>query len=171
MMKVTKLCSPRMEIWLVLLPTQNLWDRRWAYLFSPILCITCYNKLWSLTLLRSCLFSFDVMSLTSQVLRIHLEHYDSSQEARELSSATVTTKERRSSSLGLGIFAGAVAVTSIGVLVYLKRSKAWSMLGWIWICSVYNKVMGKFKETSKPVEGKVTHFVGTRRKMQQCKAT
>ncbi|XP_047961193.1 CBS domain-containing protein CBSCBSPB3-like [Salvia hispanica] len=63
-------------------------------------------------------------SVGQKVLRIHLEHYDSSQEARELSSATVTTKERRSSSLGLGIFAGAVAVTSIGVLVYLKRSKA-----------------------------------------------
>ncbi|KAH6791355.1 CBS / octicosapeptide/Phox/Bemp1 domains-containing protein [Perilla frutescens var. frutescens] len=62
-------------------------------------------------------------SAGQKVLRINMEFYDVSEETREPSSATVTTKERRSSPLGYGILAvGAVAVTSIGVLVYLKRS-------------------------------------------------
>ncbi|KAK6150775.1 hypothetical protein DH2020_015707 [Rehmannia glutinosa] len=58
-----------------------------------------------------------------KVLRLHLDYYDSSQETTELSSAIVSAeKSGGSSSLRYGIFAGAVALTSIGVLVYLKRS-------------------------------------------------
>lgn len=67
--------------------------------------------------------SFDVRVLTLQVLRIQLEYYDSSEETREPTSATVTTKEGRSSPLRYGILAGAAVVASVGVLVYLKRSK------------------------------------------------
>ncbi|KAL7141926.1 hypothetical protein ABFS83_08G087800 [Erythranthe nasuta] len=58
-----------------------------------------------------------------KVLRLHLEYYESIQETRELLSDTVKKAEKGGSNfLRYGIFAGAVVVTSMGVLVYLKRS-------------------------------------------------
>ncbi|KAI3451600.1 hypothetical protein Pfo_008265 [Paulownia fortunei] len=62
-------------------------------------------------------------SVGLKVLRLHLDYYDSSQETRMLSSDTVSAEKGGSISLCYGIFAGAVVLTSIGVLVYLKRSK------------------------------------------------
>ncbi|KAK4416646.1 CBS domain-containing protein CBSCBSPB3 [Sesamum alatum] len=61
-------------------------------------------------------------SAGQKILRLHLDYYDSSQETTKPSSDTVIAEKDGSSSLRYGIFAGAVALTSIGVLVYLKRS-------------------------------------------------
>ncbi|KAK6150779.1 hypothetical protein DH2020_015711 [Rehmannia glutinosa] len=58
-----------------------------------------------------------------KVLRLHLDYYDSSEDTEKLSSETVSLEKGGGSNfLRYGIFAGAVALTSIGVLVYLKRS-------------------------------------------------
>ncbi|XP_020554677.1 CBS domain-containing protein CBSCBSPB3 isoform X1 [Sesamum indicum] len=62
------------------------------------------------------------ISKCQQILRLHLEYYDSSQETTKPSSDTVVAEKGGAASLHYGIFAGAVALTSIGVLVYLKRS-------------------------------------------------
>ncbi|KAL8045043.1 hypothetical protein ABFX02_08G086500 [Erythranthe guttata] len=62
-------------------------------------------------------------SVGLKVLRLHLESHNSSEQTRELLLDTVTAeKPRSSSSLRYGIFAGAVALTSITAMVYLKRS-------------------------------------------------
>ncbi|XWS29957.1 hypothetical protein CRYUN_Cryun24cG0075700 [Craigia yunnanensis] len=55
------------------------------------------------------------------VLRLHLDFSDSAQSITSQSS--VTTKRTGWASFHTGLFAGAVVLTSIGVLVYLKRSK------------------------------------------------
>ncbi|KAI3451596.1 hypothetical protein Pfo_008261 [Paulownia fortunei] len=58
-----------------------------------------------------------------KVLRLHMDYNDSSQETRKLSTDTVSAEKAGSLSLRYGIFTGAVALTSIGVLAYLKRTK------------------------------------------------
>ncbi|GFP84123.1 CBS domain-containing protein cbscbspb3 [Phtheirospermum japonicum] len=61
-----------------------------------------------------------------KVLRLHLEYYDSSEETEKVVLPEKTESAEKSGSISLGyygIFAGAVVLTSIGVLVYLKRSK------------------------------------------------
>ncbi|KAL2532824.1 CBS domain-containing protein CBSCBSPB3 [Abeliophyllum distichum] len=59
-----------------------------------------------------------------KVLRLHVEYHDSSEVTTKQQSDTVTVGRTGRIALGSGIFAGAVVLTSIGVLVYLKRSKA-----------------------------------------------
>ncbi|KAK4393741.1 CBS domain-containing protein CBSCBSPB3 [Sesamum angolense] len=61
-------------------------------------------------------------SAGQKILRLHLEYYESSQETTKPSSETIVAEKGGTASLRYGIFAGAVALTSIGVLVYLKRS-------------------------------------------------
>ncbi|PPD72313.1 hypothetical protein GOBAR_DD30788 [Gossypium barbadense] len=56
-----------------------------------------------------------------KVLRLYLDFPDSSQQITSQSS--VTAAETRWASFHTGLLAGAVVLTSIGVLVYLKRSK------------------------------------------------
>ncbi|TYG44057.1 hypothetical protein ES288_D11G068000v1 [Gossypium darwinii] len=56
-----------------------------------------------------------------KVLRLYLDFPDSSQQITSQSS--VTAVETRWASFHTGLLAGAVVLTSIGVLVYLKRSK------------------------------------------------
>lgn len=68
-------------------------------------------------------------SAGQKVLRLHLDYSDSIQQITEPESITTTatteTIEERPKcvSFGTGIFAGAVLLTGVGVLVYLKRSK------------------------------------------------
>ncbi|XP_073038465.1 CBS domain-containing protein CBSCBSPB3-like isoform X3 [Primulina eburnea] len=62
-------------------------------------------------------------SVGLKVLRLHLDYYDASQVARKVSSESETAQRIGLISLTTGIFAGAVVLTSIGVLVYLKRTK------------------------------------------------
>ena len=57
-----------------------------------------------------------------KVLRLHLDFSDSSQQTRSLSSTTTTAQRPGWSSLNSGILAGAVVLTSMGVLIYLKRT-------------------------------------------------
>lgn len=59
----------------------------------------------------------------NQVLRLHLDYYDTSQVTRNVASESETAQRTGLISLPTGIFAGAVVLTSIGVLVYLKRNK------------------------------------------------
>ncbi|KAL3630227.1 CBS domain-containing protein cbscbspb3 [Castilleja foliolosa] len=62
-----------------------------------------------------------------KVLRLHLEYFDSSEETEKmvLSEKIETAEKGGSMSLGYyGMFAGAVGLTSIGVMVYMKRSNA-----------------------------------------------
>jgi len=59
-----------------------------------------------------------------KVLRLHVEHQDSSEVMTKPESDTATVGRAGQIVLGSVIFAGAVGLTSIGVLVYLKRSKA-----------------------------------------------
>lgn len=61
---------------------------------------------------------------TYQVLRLHVEYQDSSEVTTKPQSDTATVGRAGRIALGSVIFAGAVGLTSIGVLVYLKRSKA-----------------------------------------------
>ncbi|KAI4336478.1 hypothetical protein L6164_015000 [Bauhinia variegata] len=61
-------------------------------------------------------------SVNAKALRLHLDFADSSEESRER-PITATRKKTSLFSSGSGVFAGAVVLTSIGVLVYLKRSK------------------------------------------------
>ncbi|XP_073277813.1 CBS domain-containing protein CBSCBSPB3-like isoform X2 [Primulina huaijiensis] len=62
-------------------------------------------------------------SVGLKVLRLHLDYYDASQVTRKVSSESETAQRIGLISLTTGIFAGAVVLTSIGVLVYLKRTK------------------------------------------------
>ncbi|KAL2553229.1 CBS domain-containing protein CBSCBSPB3 [Forsythia ovata] len=59
-----------------------------------------------------------------KVLRLHVEYHDSSEVTTKQQSDTATVGRTGRIALGSGIFAGAVVLTSIGVLVYWKRSKA-----------------------------------------------
>ncbi|KAI4330098.1 hypothetical protein MLD38_028405 [Melastoma candidum] len=60
-----------------------------------------------------------------KVLRLHADFSDSGPLSASQSSSgrTAMVEKQGGISLGAGIFAGAVALTSIGVLVYLKRTK------------------------------------------------
>lgn len=57
-----------------------------------------------------------------QALKLHLEFGDSAKPPSR-QSGTVTRQQTSALSFRSGIFAGAIVITSIGVLVYLKRSK------------------------------------------------
>ncbi|GFP84126.1 CBS domain-containing protein cbscbspb3 [Phtheirospermum japonicum] len=60
-----------------------------------------------------------------KVLRLHLEYCDSSEETEKVVVSEKIESAEKSGSISLGyygILAGGVALTSIGVLVYLKRS-------------------------------------------------
>ncbi|KAF7136577.1 hypothetical protein RHSIM_Rhsim08G0049800 [Rhododendron simsii] len=59
---------------------------------------------------------------TNQLLRLHLDFSDSSQQKTRPESCPTSAEETGWLTLRSGIFAGAVALTGIGVLVYLKRS-------------------------------------------------
>lgn len=59
-----------------------------------------------------------------KVLRLHLDPSDSDKAAARSSSDLSTVKTSSWSSLHSGILVGAVAITSVGVLLYLKRSKS-----------------------------------------------
>ncbi|KAK7849938.1 cbs domain-containing protein cbscbspb3 [Quercus suber] len=61
-------------------------------------------------------------SVGQKVLRLHLDSSDSSQLTKPESGSS-TMKRYGGMTLHFGILAGAVVLTSIGVLVYLKRSK------------------------------------------------
>lgn len=56
-----------------------------------------------------------------QSLRLHLEYVDSTNTTKPESNTA--TQKANALPLRCGIIAGVVALTSIGVLVYLKRSK------------------------------------------------
>ncbi|XP_075510533.1 CBS domain-containing protein CBSCBSPB3-like [Primulina tabacum] len=62
-------------------------------------------------------------SVGLKVLRLHWDYCDASQVTRKLSPESETARRARLIPLGTGIFAGAVVLTCIGVLVYLKRTK------------------------------------------------
>ncbi|CAI9766465.1 unnamed protein product [Fraxinus pennsylvanica] len=59
-----------------------------------------------------------------KVLRLHVEYQDSSEVMTKPEADTATVGRAGQIVLGSVIFAGAVGLTSIGVWVYLKRSKA-----------------------------------------------
>ncbi|KAG5534846.1 hypothetical protein RHGRI_022837 [Rhododendron griersonianum] len=59
---------------------------------------------------------------TNQLLRLHLDFSDSSQQKTKPESCPTSAEKTGWLNLRFGIFAGAVALTGIGVLVYLKRS-------------------------------------------------
>ncbi|EXB80377.1 CBS domain-containing protein [Morus notabilis] len=60
-------------------------------------------------------------SIGLKVLRLHLDFSDSNQQ-RTLESSTATTQGTRWTSSHTGLLAGAAVLTSIGVLLYLKRT-------------------------------------------------
>ncbi|KAL3322390.1 hypothetical protein AABB24_039822 [Solanum stoloniferum] len=64
-------------------------------------------------------------SLGLKVLRLHLDYSDITQEksVQQLSSSSV--EKDGWGSVRMGIFAGAVVLTSVGVLAYLKRTNTW----------------------------------------------
>ncbi|XP_073044769.1 CBS domain-containing protein CBSCBSPB3-like [Primulina eburnea] len=62
-------------------------------------------------------------SVGLKVLRLHLDYCDASQVTSKLSSESETARRGRLIPLRTGIFAGAVVLSCIGVLVYLKRTK------------------------------------------------
>ncbi|KAK6773827.1 hypothetical protein RDI58_029066 [Solanum bulbocastanum] len=64
-------------------------------------------------------------SLGLKVLRLHLDYSDVTQEksVQQLSSSSV--EKDGWGSVRMGIFAGAVVLTSVGVLAYLKRTNTW----------------------------------------------
>jgi CBS domain-containing protein len=63
-------------------------------------------------------------SVGLKVLRLHLDFSDSSQQKTRPESCTTTSTEKTGwLTPRSGIFVGAVALTGVGVLVYLKRSK------------------------------------------------
>ena len=57
-----------------------------------------------------------------QLLRLHLDFSDSSQQKTEPESCTIATEKTGWLTLRSGVLVGAVALTGISVLVYLKRS-------------------------------------------------
>ncbi|KAG5534060.1 hypothetical protein RHGRI_022261 [Rhododendron griersonianum] len=61
-------------------------------------------------------------SVGLKLLRLHLDFSDSSQQKTGPESCSTSTEKTGWLTLRSGIFAGAVALTGIGVLVYLKRS-------------------------------------------------
>ncbi|XP_031122123.1 CBS domain-containing protein CBSCBSPB3 [Ipomoea triloba] len=62
-------------------------------------------------------------SVGLKVLRLHLDLPDSHKKRTQPPPTTTTVEKTKGVSLLPGIFAGAVVLTSIGVLTYLKRSK------------------------------------------------
>lgn len=59
-----------------------------------------------------------------KAVRLHLDFSETSQQLRSPAATDMETmKKSKGISVGTGILAGAVALTSIGVLVYLKRTK------------------------------------------------
>lgn len=62
-------------------------------------------------------------SIGQKVLRLHIDFTDSTPEDSEPQPAPVVEEKSGFLSLGTGIFAGAVVVTSIGVMVYLRQHK------------------------------------------------
>ncbi|XP_008781501.2 CBS domain-containing protein CBSCBSPB3 [Phoenix dactylifera] len=58
-----------------------------------------------------------------KILRLHIEDSDAKKEATRSKSDLATLQRRGWTSLQTGIVAGAVILTSIGVMAYLKRSK------------------------------------------------
>ncbi|KAK9232975.1 hypothetical protein WN943_023224 [Citrus x changshan-huyou] len=63
-------------------------------------------------------------SVGLKVLRLHLDNSESSQQNKSKSSLSTATVQRTGwSSFHTGILVGAVALTSIGLLVYMKRSR------------------------------------------------
>lgn len=81
-----------------------------------------HNFLASSSWLALYLLDFD--PVFCQVLRLHLDSSDSSQLTKPESGSSTMTRNG-GMTLHFGILAGAVVLTSIGVLVYLKRSKIW----------------------------------------------
>ncbi|XP_059283743.1 CBS domain-containing protein CBSCBSPB3 [Lycium ferocissimum] len=61
-------------------------------------------------------------SLGLKVLRLHLDYSDVNQEKPVQQLSTTSEEKEGWGSLRLGIFAGAVVLTSVGVLAYLKRT-------------------------------------------------
>ncbi|XP_027075318.1 CBS domain-containing protein CBSCBSPB3 isoform X1 [Coffea arabica] len=57
-----------------------------------------------------------------KVLRLHLDDSDTCQSKSEPEIIMATAEKSGFFSLGMGIFAGAVVLTSVGVVVYLKRA-------------------------------------------------
>ncbi|KAI8541419.1 hypothetical protein RHMOL_Rhmol08G0059300 [Rhododendron molle] len=63
-----------------------------------------------------------LMKFAAELLRLHLDFFDSSQQNKRPESCPTSAEKTGLLNLRSGIFAGAVALTGIGVLVYLKRS-------------------------------------------------
>lgn len=57
-----------------------------------------------------------------QVLRLHIDFSESCKEKSELPLDSATAEKSGFLSLRTGMFAGVVALTGIGIVVYLKRS-------------------------------------------------
>ncbi|KAK4354198.1 hypothetical protein RND71_026392 [Anisodus tanguticus] len=64
-------------------------------------------------------------SLGLKVLRLHLDYSDVNQEKSVQQLSTTSVEKDGWGSLRMGIFAGAVVLTSFGVLAYLKRTNTW----------------------------------------------
>ncbi|KAJ8531092.1 hypothetical protein K7X08_025823 [Anisodus acutangulus] len=64
-------------------------------------------------------------SLGLKVLRLHLDYSDVNQEKSVQQLSTTSIEKDGWGSLRLGIFAGAVVLTSFGILAYLKRTNTW----------------------------------------------
>lgn len=60
-----------------------------------------------------------------QALRLHLDYSDVNQEKSEPELSTTSLEKDGWGSLHMGIFAGAVVLTSVGVFAYLKRTNTW----------------------------------------------
>lgn len=60
-----------------------------------------------------------------QVLRLHLDYSDVNIEKSVQQLSTTSVEKDGWGSLPMGIFAGAVVLTSVGVLAYLKRTNTW----------------------------------------------
>lgn len=64
-------------------------------------------------------------SLGLKVLRLHLDYSDVNQEKSVQQLSTTSVEKDGWGSLRMGIFAGAVVLTSVGVFAYLKRTNTW----------------------------------------------
>ncbi|KAK4341061.1 hypothetical protein RND71_039562 [Anisodus tanguticus] len=64
-------------------------------------------------------------SLGLKVLRLHLDYSDVNQEKSVQQLSTTSVEKDGWGSLRMGIFAGAVVLTSFAVLAYLKRTNTW----------------------------------------------
>lgn len=86
------------------------WVERSSYLFFFLYCSAFGDYVQSLP------------DFNFQVLRLHLDYAETHQEKSEPQISTATAEKSGFITPGTGIFAGAVVLTSIGVLVYLKRA-------------------------------------------------